>query len=306
MQTLEAATDLAALGHYADALALLEMAPPSGPRLAVLSLRAKIAAQLGRYDEAIVAWREVLAIAPEDEGARRGIASAEVCRRRGQSAGYRRRMVWLAAGILAIAGLAGSAAVMVVVVAGWAVGPIQETLVVVERRQYQQAQQLARIEANFVDSVAGPTPMGATRSFAPLAAAVPGVKYRSEGNEQVLLFDDGLFANGSVEPAAEVMPTLDAVAGGLLPLAGQVAVTVEGRTDDVPWRGAGGSRDNFAIGMVRAAAVAGILHGKGGVPAEVLSIQSLGDRAPLYPNDTAANRARNRTVVIRLSRVDRE
>src|SRR3954454_22428554 len=67
----------AADGGYSAASRLLDSCDSAPHALDVLLLRAKMAAQQGRYPEAIAHWREVLKMSPENEEARRGIALAE-------------------------------------------------------------------------------------------------------------------------------------------------------------------------------------------------------------------------------------
>jgi tetratricopeptide (TPR) repeat protein len=66
---------LAASGRRDAALALLLQARDAS--LAAAALRAKILCQQGRFDEGAASWRELLAAAPDDDEARRGLALSE-------------------------------------------------------------------------------------------------------------------------------------------------------------------------------------------------------------------------------------
>lgn len=110
----------------------------------------------------------------------------------------------------------------------------------------------------------------------------------------IVLHGDGVFASGS----AEVVPSYDAllarIGDALKPVPGKVIVI--GHTDDVP----GGSvryPSNWALSKARAATVVQLLAARAG-PAARYSVEGRGETEPLVPNDTPANRARNRRVVI--------
>jgi hypothetical protein len=80
---IRAAERHAAAGRYAAAVALLDTLPGGkASQQSAALLRAKIAAQQGRFDEAVGHWRGVLATAPDHTEARAGIARAERVKQR--------------------------------------------------------------------------------------------------------------------------------------------------------------------------------------------------------------------------------
>jgi type VI secretion system protein ImpK len=110
----------------------------------------------------------------------------------------------------------------------------------------------------------------------------------------IVLHGDGVFKSGS----AEVLPSYDGllrrIGEALKPVPGKVIVI--GHTDDVP----GGSArypSNWALSKGRAATVVELLAKQAG-PAARYTVEGRGETEPLVPNDSAANRARNRRVVI--------
>lgn len=110
----------------------------------------------------------------------------------------------------------------------------------------------------------------------------------------IVLHGDGVFKSGS----AEVQPSYDGllrrIGEALKPVPGKVIVI--GHTDDVP----GGSArypSNWALSKGRAATVVDLLAKQAG-PAARYSVEGRGETEPLVPNDSDANRARNRRVVI--------
>ncbi len=114
------------------------------------------------------------------------------------------------------------------------------------------------------------------------------------GQSTIVIRGDRLFASGSarLEPGVEavilrVAEALDRVPGAIL---------VTGHTDDVPIRTAR-FPSNWELSTERAASVVKLVAGKLKDPAR-LRAEGLADSEPVVPNDSAANRARNRRVTI--------
>ncbi|NRR31416.1 type VI secretion system protein TssL [Oxalobacteraceae bacterium] len=110
----------------------------------------------------------------------------------------------------------------------------------------------------------------------------------------VVLHGDGVFKSGSAEVLSAYDPLMGRIGDALKPVPGKVLVI--GHTDDVP----GGSArfpSNWALSKGRAAAVVAMLASRAG-PAARYSVEGRGETEPLVPNDSPANRARNRRVVI--------
>jgi type VI secretion system protein ImpK len=105
---------------------------------------------------------------------------------------------------------------------------------------------------------------------------------------------DRLFASGSARLEAEVEPVIQRVASALDRVPGAILVT--GHTDDVPIRTAR-FPSNWELSTERAVSVVKLMAGKL-TDAARLHAEGVADSAPLAPNDSAANRARNRRVVI--------
>lgn len=80
-------------------------------------------------------------------------------------------------------------------------------------------------------------------------------------------------------------------------------ILVIGHTDDVPVTRAGRFKSNLALSRARADAVVAALRPVLAEPGR-LSPEGRGEQEPLAPNDSAANRAANRRVDIRIDRVD--
>jgi len=114
------------------------------------------------------------------------------------------------------------------------------------------------------------------------------------GLSTIVIRSDRLFASGSARLEAAVEPVILRVAEALERVPGTVLVT--GHTDDVPIRSAR-FPSNWELSTERAASVVKLIAGKLREPAR-LRAEGLADSAPVAPNDSAVNRARNRRVTI--------
>jgi type VI secretion system protein ImpK len=114
------------------------------------------------------------------------------------------------------------------------------------------------------------------------------------GGALVVLKGDHLFAPGSARPDANVFPVIERVAQALDKLPGAIVVT--GHTDDQPIRTAR-FPSNWELSTERARSVAGVMAAEMKDPAR-LRAEGLADSEPLVPNDSTANRAKNRRVAI--------
>jgi len=110
----------------------------------------------------------------------------------------------------------------------------------------------------------------------------------------IVLHGDGVFQSGSAEVARSYDALLARIGEALKPVPGRVIVI--GHTDDVPTTSAR-YPSNWALSKARAATVVGVLASHAG-PATRYSVEGRGETEPLAPNDSPANRARNRRVVI--------
>lgn len=112
----------------------------------------------------------------------------------------------------------------------------------------------------------------------------------------VTMAGDGLFASGRAEVQAAQAPLLLAIGDALAQVPGQVVVT--GHSDNVPMSAFGRYKSNWDLSEARANAVQQILSTRVGL--DRLRAEGVADTRPIVPNDTPANRARNRRVEIML------
>lgn len=127
-------------------------------------------------------------------------------------------------------------------------------------------------------------------------AAEPGINVKYEKQGARISFEDALlFDFGKAEINSSGLAFLDKIAALAQEISG--LVRVEGYTDNVPihtYR----FPSNWDLSTARAVSVVKYLVEIGKVKPQRLSAVGYGESRPLVPNDSAANRARNRRVEI--------
>ncbi len=133
------------------------------------------------------------------------------------------------------------------------------------------------------------------------------VQLVKSGQVSILALDDAveinmnanaLFASGSADPSDHAKLTFKKLAEHLAPL--NYAVEVSGHTDNVPIRTAQFA-NNWALSSARALAIVSLLD-SGGVMPEQLKASAFGEFQPIADNGTEAGRAKNRRVVLTVTK----
>tara|TARA_R100000935_G_scaffold13736_4_gene27451 strand:- start:6520 stop:7434 length:915 start_codon:yes stop_codon:yes gene_type:complete len=113
--------------------------------------------------------------------------------------------------------------------------------------------------------------------------------------ENKLLFESGSWAvNARGRQAVEQL-------GQVLAKNPEIAVLIEGHTDNVPYGGNGTMKDNWDLSTKRATAIVTILTENNNIPKENLTAAGRGEYAPVAPNSTAAGKAKNRRIEVILT-----
>ena len=139
---------------------------------------------------------------------------------------------------------------------------------------------------------AAPAPPPATNLAREIGEDAVSVAEKA-GRNRIELRHDRQFASGSARPAAELRPLIGKIAQALDRVLGAIVVT--GHADATPPR----SGSNQDLSVARARSVARMISAALGDPKRV-QIEGKADSDPLAPNDSEANRAKNRRVVIEL------
>lgn len=273
------AVNLARAGHYSEAENLLASMPQEENTTSMrLDLLARIRAQQGRLLEAEALWVQASQLVSGKGAFQAGLD---------RIARLQKRPVRVARV------LSGVAVLMIVSAAALLAWKVTRELdavrsMVLELRDKSPASAPGR-------------PPFATGLEAQLR--VPGISFRKQENALVATFEAGLFARGTVL-SASAAKLLTEFGRKLEARAEKVSVEITGCTDDSPVPARGKYSDNSALGIRRAVTVVEHLRKTTRLPERLLLVRAGGEANAPYPNDSPANRARNRTVTIRISPVE--
>lgn len=109
-----------------------------------------------------------------------------------------------------------------------------------------------------------------------------------------------LFASGSWTVGSEGQKAVNEL-GKVLAQNPDIAVLIEGHTDDVPYGGNGPLNDNWDLSTKRATEVLKLLLKNDNIDPESLTAAGKGEFAPLAPNTTEDGKAKNRRIEVVLT-----
>lgn len=113
--------------------------------------------------------------------------------------------------------------------------------------------------------------------------------------ENKLLFESGSWAVNSRGRQAVVQ------LGNVLAQNPEIAVLIEGHTDNVPYGGNGPLKDNWDLSTKRATAIVNILTENAAIPKDNLTAAGRGEYAPIATNATSEGKAKNRRIEVILT-----
>jgi flagellar motor protein MotB len=250
-----------------------------------------MAAQQGRFDEAIDRFREVLLIEPDNLEAQDGLEKVRALKRSPVG-----RLRLRANGLLLAACALSLAFILWFLVGGWGSAPETE-------------EESALPTTVTIDSATGliaeapedgSMPAGTLAPVSLPEFEQPGVITRREGDQLVVMFEKGLFASGKSKPTDEGAETLRALGRALAAQPHPLSVAVEGHTDDSPLSPGSTYRDNQELGLARAVAVIAVLCREQRLSWARFTARGLGVEGAPYSFEGPSGRARNRTVVLRI------
>lgn len=113
--------------------------------------------------------------------------------------------------------------------------------------------------------------------------------------ENKLLFQSGSWAVGSEgKRAVEQL-------GSVLAENPEIAILIEGHTDNVPYKGNSQLSGNWDLSTKRATAIVNILQSNSKIKAENLTAAGRGEHAPIASNETTEGKAKNRRIEVILT-----
>lgn len=124
--------------------------------------------------------------------------------------------------------------------------------------------------------------------------------HEKDGKVYVSMDDKLLFASGSWTINEQGLKAIKQLAQ-VLENESDIAVNIEGHTDNVPYRGSGQIKDNWDLSVMRATAVVKALLQNGNIDPKRLSASGRSEYLPLDENSTPEARAKNRRTEIILT-----
>lgn len=121
-----------------------------------------------------------------------------------------------------------------------------------------------------------------------------------EGKVYVSMENKLLFSSGSWAVGSEGRRAVQQL-GNVLGDNPDIAVLIEGHTDNVPYTGNGQVKGNWDLSTKRATAIVQILRENDAINPENLTAAGRGEFAPVATNDTAEGKARNRRIEVILT-----
>lgn len=121
-----------------------------------------------------------------------------------------------------------------------------------------------------------------------------------DGKVYVSMENKLLFSSGSWAVNAEGRQAVQQL-GQVLAQNPDIAVLIEGHTDDVPYGGSGALKDNWDLSTKRATSIVQILRANNNIDPQNLTAAGRGEYAPLATNETAEGRSKNRRIEVILT-----
>lgn len=121
-----------------------------------------------------------------------------------------------------------------------------------------------------------------------------------DGKVYVSMENKLLFGSGSWAVNSEGRRAVEQL-GEVLAQNPDIAVLIEGHTDNVPYGGSGPLTDNWDLSTKRATAIVQILKENSNIDPQNLTAAGRGEYAPVASNETAEGRAKNRRIEVILT-----
>lgn len=123
---------------------------------------------------------------------------------------------------------------------------------------------------------------------------------QKDGKVYVSMENKLLFESGSWAVNAEGRKAVQQL-GSVLAQNPDIAVLIEGHTDNVPYGGSGQLKDNWDLSTKRATSIVNILRENSSIDPQNLTAAGRGEFAPIAPNTSEAGKAKNRRIEVILT-----
>ncbi|MGM0931977.1 MAG: OmpA family protein [Bacteroidota bacterium] len=121
-----------------------------------------------------------------------------------------------------------------------------------------------------------------------------------DGKVYVSMENKLLFSSGSWAVNSEGRQAVQQL-GQVLAQNPDIAVLIEGHTDNVPYGGSGPLKDNWDLSTKRATSIVQILRENQNIDPQNLTAAGRGEHAPIATNETAEGRSKNRRIEVILT-----
>ncbi|GAA3570784.1 OmpA/MotB family protein [Snuella lapsa] len=121
-----------------------------------------------------------------------------------------------------------------------------------------------------------------------------------DGKVYVSMENKLLFGSGSWAVGTEGRKAVEQL-GSVLAVNPDIAILIEGHTDNVPYKGSGQLDGNWDLSTKRATAIVNILRENTAINPENLTAAGRGEFAPVATNDTPEGKAKNRRIEVILT-----
>ena len=121
-----------------------------------------------------------------------------------------------------------------------------------------------------------------------------------DGKVYVSMENKLLFSSGSWAVNAEGRQAVQQL-GQVLAQNPDIAVLIEGHTDDVPYGGNGALKDNWDLSTKRATSIVQILRENNNIEPQNLTAAGRGEHAPVATNESGEGRSKNRRIEVILT-----
>ncbi|MBJ6367610.1 OmpA/MotB family protein [Snuella sedimenti] len=121
-----------------------------------------------------------------------------------------------------------------------------------------------------------------------------------DGKVYVSMENKLLFGSGSWAVGTEGRKAVEQL-GSVLAVNPDIAILIEGHTDNVPYKGSGQLDGNWDLSTKRATAIVNILRENTAINPENLTAAGRGEFAPIATNDTPEGKAKNRRIEVILT-----